>query len=737
MIFEKTFHKTTLNRLNSVKAIFSCILFILLFSKISLCQKSVPNKIIYGGDFHFPPYEYIDKKGNPVGFNVDLIKAIADEMKFEVEIKLGVWSDIRNEFEIEHSVHITDMYYYKDREKIVEYADAHEVNYDEIYVRKGGAKISSIEGLNHKSVAIQSGSTIEEYVISKYPEINIIPVQSEPDALKYLANGECDAAIVSRIIAYDVINNLEIKNLVSIGQPFLPRPLSFVVIKGNRQLLELINIGLFRLKESGKFSEIREKWFKQEKKSWIYEHLPLAGGLILAIFIITYTLIISLRLIVTKRTKELNFIISRLNLISNLKTFRIDKYSAKDQTLEFLEQIKNVFDVDYCSIHLLIKNQLILQAGIGINSLRIPEFLSTNNNFINEIIEHKKTVSISKNYPEDFQSIFPDNQLQDFKNGLFSAAPLIVEEKITGILLLFSRIKKQKFNEIDLKHLQIVANQAGFLVENARLFEQNEKQKEILVKQMVIRKKAEQEIKTLNLVLEQRVNERTSELEHINKELESFSYSVSHDLKAPLRTITGFSQILLDQYSAIMDEQGRTYLNRLREGANLMSNLIKDLLNLSRITRTKKIVSELNLSAIIQSFAYEYQNNDTKRKANFIIQPDLYTIADLALMRILVQNLLDNAWKFTSKKPKAIIEFGQLQINEENVFFIRDNGSGFDMKYANKLFIPFNRLHTADEFEGTGIGLATAHRIISRHNGKIWVESEIDKGTTFYFTISS
>ncbi|MFH1001506.1 MAG: ATP-binding protein, partial [Bacteroidota bacterium] len=242
---------------------------------------------------------------------------------------------------------------------------------------------------------------------------------------------------------------------------------------------------------------------------------------------------------------------------------------------------------------------------------------------------------------------------------------------------------------------------------------------------------AEEKIKKLNEELEQKVIERTAQLEFLNKELESFSYTVSHDLRAPLRSIAGFSQILQDEYSGIMDEQGRTYLNRLTDGAKLMSNLINDLLNLSRITRTKKNVSEINLSAIIQSFANEYQNNDTKRKANFIIQPDLYILADLALMRILVQNLMENAWKFTSKKPKAIIEFGQLEINEKKVFFIRDNGSGFDMKYANKLFIPFNRLHTSDEFEGTGIGLATVHRIISRHNGKIWAESEIDKGTTF------
>lgn len=248
---------------------------------------------------------------------------------------------------------------------------------------------------------------------------------------------------------------------------------------------------------------------------------------------------------------------------------------------------------------------------------------------------------------------------------------------------------------------------------------------------------AEEKIKKLNEELEQKVIERTAQLEFLNKELESFSYTVSHDLRAPLRSIAGFSQILQDEYSGIMDEQGRTYLNRLTDGAKLMSNLINDLLNLSRITRTKKNVSEINLSAIIQSFANEYQNNDTKRKANFIIQPDVYIQADLALMRILVQNLMENAWKFTSNKPKAIIEFGQLEINEEKVFFIRDNGSGFDMKYANKLFIPFNRLHTSDEFEGTGIGLATVHRIISRHNGKIWAESEIDKGTTFYFTISS
>jgi len=228
---------------------------------------------------------------------------------------------------------------------------------------------------------------------------------------------------------------------------------------------------------------------------------------------------------------------------------------------------------------------------------------------------------------------------------------------------------------------------------------------------------------------------RADELAALNQELESFSYSVSHDLRAPLRSIDGFSLALLEDYSDGFDSTGRDYLQRVRAAAQRMAKLIDDLLDLSRMTRSRIDRQQISLSKIANELSDQLKENDPKRQVEFTIDPDLRAYADASLMRVVLQNLLDNAWKYSSNNATAHIEFGKTPHNSELVFFIRDDGVGFDMQYADKLFGAFQRLHKANEFEGTGIGLATVQRIIHRHGGIIWAQSEPDKGATFYFTI--
>jgi light-regulated signal transduction histidine kinase (bacteriophytochrome) len=222
-----------------------------------------------------------------------------------------------------------------------------------------------------------------------------------------------------------------------------------------------------------------------------------------------------------------------------------------------------------------------------------------------------------------------------------------------------------------------------------------------------------------------------------NKELEAFSYSVSHDLRAPLRGIDGFSQALLEDYPDRLDEQGKDYLQRVRSATQRMGALIDDMLSLSRVTRSEMKRETVDLSALAQSITEELQTTQPERRAEFVIASGLTASGDARLLQVLLVNLLDNAWKFTGKHPQARVEFGCTQVEGEPAYFVRDDGAGFDMTYADKLFGTFQRLHTEAEFPGTGIGLATVQRIVHRHGGRVWAEGKVEEGATFHFTLQA
>ncbi|HLI77980.1 MAG TPA: ATP-binding protein [Acidobacteriaceae bacterium] len=243
------------------------------------------------------------------------------------------------------------------------------------------------------------------------------------------------------------------------------------------------------------------------------------------------------------------------------------------------------------------------------------------------------------------------------------------------------------------------------------------------------------QLSALNAELEQRVEERTRELEVSNQELQAFSYSVSHDLRAPLRTIDGFSLALAEDFSDVLNAEGRDYIQRVRGGVQRMGMLIDALLQLSRVTRSEVQREAVDLSKLATLVFGELMATETDRDVEISVQPEVVANADPRLMRVAFENLIGNALKFTSKTAGARVEFGQTAGNGETVYFIRDNGAGFDMQYVDRLFTAFQRLHGDRDFKGSGIGLATVSRIVRRHHGRIWAEGAIGAGATFSFTL--
>jgi PAS domain S-box-containing protein len=356
---------------------------------------------------------------------------------------------------------------------------------------------------------------------------------------------------------------------------------------------------------------------------------------------------------------------------------------------KYADEVRSLYDTAPCGYHSLDKDGIITQ----INETELswigyrPE----------EIIGKKKFSDIiTSDGLETFRREFPAFKERGWVHNLEFA--LVRRDGTTLPVLLSATAIKDSSGQ--------------YLSSRSTLFDMTEQ------------KEAEEKVRKLNL-----------ELQTANRELESFAYSVSHDLRAPLRSIDGFSQALLEDYGDQFDATAQSYLHRVRAAAQRMAELIDNLLSLSQITRKEMQRETLDLSALSQIIIADLQKTDPERTVEFRVEANLTAEGDIHLMRIALENLLGNAWKYTQKQTMSHIEVGKMGENGQTVYFVRDDGAGFDMAYAGKLFGAFQRLHTTSEFEGTGIGLATVQRIIHRHGGRVWAEGAVGQGATFYFTL--
>lgn len=306
------------------------------------------------------------------------------------------------------------------------------------------------------------------------------------------------------------------------------------------------------------------------------------------------------------------------------------------------------------------------------------------------------------------------------------AVPLLQGQKLWGLLCIHQCRAPRQWQAVEIEFVKQIANHLGVALQHAELLAD-------LRLEIDERQQAEQRAQNLNQGLRQAI----IELKAVNKELEAFSYSVSHDLRAPLRSIDGFSQALLEDCQEQLDATGQDYLRRIRAATQRMGQLIDDLLTLSRVTRGDMHQEFVSLSQIASHICTNLQQSQPQRQVDFVVQTGLFAQGDAHLLQVVLDNLLNNAWKFTSKHLQARIEFGMMpQDSGIPVYFVRDDGTGFDMAYRDKLFAPFQRLHGIHDFSGNGIGLATIQRIVHRHGGRVWAEGAVERGATFYFTLT-
>jgi signal transduction histidine kinase/CHASE1-domain containing sensor protein len=346
---------------------------------------------------------------------------------------------------------------------------------------------------------------------------------------------------------------------------------------------------------------------------------------------------------------------------------------------------------------------------------------------VSEVLRTGHAVLRAKVTPEMIRHASKDTEHARLAEEVgFSSAmivPMKIHEETIGVIVFGWSESGFHYNEEDFRLAQEIGVRAAVAVENARLFEARERE-------ISVRRAAEAQVRDLNENLERLVAERTRELMASNQELEAFCYSVSHDLRAPLRSVDGFSKAILEDYGDRLDAEGRGFVDRVRMAARRMDELITALLALSRLTRAELHLQRTDLSELARLAAEDARRGEGV-PAEIVIQPDMVGEADPRMMRILFDNLIGNALKFSAPNPNPRVEVG----NRDGAFFVRDNGVGFNPAYANKLFAPFERLHSNGEFPGTGIGLATVQRIVARHGGRVWAEGEEGKGATFFFTL--
>jgi PAS domain S-box-containing protein len=665
--------------------------------------------LIFAGDMNYPPFESI-QGDQPTGLNVDILRALSEAMDRDIEIRLIKWSDAQQMLMDEKADALTEMAYSESRAELYDFSEQTVLYKYSFFVKKDDEFIHHIADAEGKTIAVTEGGYPRQLLKSN-KKIKLYLMKNNLDGFKLLLAGDVDAVATDYWVgAY----TLEENNLTSVitfdARTFAEKPGFIPVKKGNTALLNEINQGIAKLRKEGAIQKILDKW---SGKSLVFmtkdklENLTTMAGIALVLLIILCAVvwIYALRKQLKSRTAELQKAYDNLEVKVQERTISLQREIADHKkTVENLQKsevrFRAVFD----------------QAAVGVARVAPDGAWLEVNERLCGIVGYSREELLAKTFqeithPDDLQSdLGYINQLLGNQINSYSMEKRYFKKNGDTVWINLTVTLARKPDGTPLFFISVIED-------------------------ISVRKEVEEKIRKLNEELEQKVTERTAQLQISNKDLEAFAYSVSHDLRAPLRAISGYSQMLIEDYGEKLDAEGQRLLDVVCDNAEDMGRLIDGLLAFSRLGSAEMKRSSVDMETLVQEAFATLQKNDESTSAKLIIKPLPEAAGDWALFSTVFTNLLSNAIKFAKPGQPATIEVTGSVEGNENLYSVKDNGVGFDMKYVDKMFQVFQRLHSVKDFAGTGIGLALVQRIIQRSGGRVWAEGEVDKGATIYFTL--
>mgnify|MGYP006290934769 CR=1 FL=1 len=671
----------------------------------------------------YPPYCIIDEKGHADGFSVELFKASADAVGFEVDVKIGIWKKIMNDLAEGRIDALPLVGRTPEREKLFDFTMPYLSLHGAVFVRKGTGGINSLEDLYGKEILVMKDDNAEEFVRREQLTDKITTTNTFEEAFRTLSSGECDAVVTQRVMGLNLLEELDITNIEALNfqVPGFRQDFCFAVQKGDTLLLERLNEGLSVVIANDIYKELRSKWFGPDagKQKSLKEVISIVLLILIPILIILIlSWIISLRQQVKNRTKSLNKEVEERKKV-------IDALKISEETYRNLFQNAQVglFRTRISDGQILESNeQLAKMFGYPGRKEIIADY-KTSENYVDpgtreEMLQQIKT----KGFVQNFEARFYRKDRSIFWAS-YSARINHEQGWIEGVV---EDITDRKEAEIELRGLKV--NLEKEVV--ARTIELNEKVQKLDKSQKAMLYMVED----LNRITAELKEERRK-LQASNQELEAFTYSVSHDLRAPLRAINGFSKFLLDDYAERLDDEGKRFIDTIRRNASKMDQLISDLLNLSRVSRSEMRLSDVDMKSAAFEVFDDIAGVQEKKEFEFVVGDLPHAKCDPTLIRQVWGNLIGNALKYSAHAKTKKIEISARQKKEEITWCVKDRGAGFDSRYIDKLFGIFQRLHKEEEYPGTGVGLAIVQRIIHRHGGSVHASGEIGKGAEFCFTL--